>query len=207
MQFIVKTTPEELLRARNWWANLEVQWKFAYNEALFGKGPVLEPPNDDFLMMLLVGIDTMRFAGPFAPHPNMSMVLTNLSGLIPVYNLVTLSLTNMNVTSIAELTYFKKIENLFLYDNKITSLQGIENLSQLKNLYLQNNEISDLSILSNLKNLEVIYLSNNKIKSLKTFNPTKLKKLKKFHILPNDEMPDKEIIQFQNKYGIICRNG
>ena len=66
MQFIIKSTPEEVLRARSWWNNLEVQWKFAFNEALFGKGPVLEPPSDDHMMFLLVGIDTIRMAGPGA---------------------------------------------------------------------------------------------------------------------------------------------
>lgn len=207
MQFIIKSTPEEVLRARSWWNNLEVQWKFAFNEALFGKGPVLEPPSDDHMMFLLVGIDTIRMAGPGAMHPNVSMALTNLSGLIPLYNLVNLSITNMRISAITELARFTKIEHLYLYDNQITSLQGIESMKNLKSLYLQNNEISDIGLISELKNLEVIYLTKNKIKSLKNFLPAKLTHLKKFYIQPNEQLPDKELIQFQNKHGIICRQG
>lgn len=42
MKFIIKTTSEELQRARKWWNDLEMLWKFAYNEAVFGKGTVVE---------------------------------------------------------------------------------------------------------------------------------------------------------------------
>jgi len=124
-----------------------------------------------------------------------------------LYNLVNLSFTNMRISAVTELTRFTKIEHLYLYDNQITSLQGIESMKNLKSLYLQNNEISDIGLISELKNLEVIYVTKNKIKSLKNFLPSKLTHLKKFYVQPNELLPDKELIQFQNKHGIICRQG
>lgn len=207
MDFIVKTTPQELIRARQWWRDLEMQWKFAYNEAVFGKGPTIEPPGDDEMMVLLIHADTLRFAGPFAVQSNITTPLSNLSGLIPLYHLKFLSLTDMNIRSITELTRFNKMEHLFLYNNKIESINGIENMANLKDLYLQGNEITNLSPLKGLTTLETLYLSNNKITSLKGIKSKHAKKLKKLYALPNDDLSDRDIIKFQNKVGIICRKG
>lgn len=207
INFIVKTTPEEVLRAKKWWKDLEMQWKFAYNEAVFGKGPTIEPPTEDELMLLLVGIDTLRFAGPFAQSPNVTTPLTNLSGLIPLYNLTYLSITDMNVTAVKELVRFTKMKHMFLYNNKISSLEGIENMRELENLYVQNNQISSLIPLKNLTKLITLYVSKNKLTSLNGIKAKHAKKLKKLYVMPNDDLPDKEIIAFQNKVGIICKTG
>ncbi len=207
MNFIIKTTPEELQRARKWWQDLEMLWKFAYNEAVYGKGPTIEPPSDDELMLLLVQIDTLRFAGPMAMNPNISHPLKNLSGLIPLYQLRYLSLTDMEIASIKELQRFTKMEHLFMYNNKIQSLEGIEGMKNLKDLYVQNNEITDIRPIRDLTNLETIYVSGNKLTSLKGLRSKHAKRLKKFYVMPNDHLPDKAIIDTQNKKGIICRTG
>lgn len=81
MNIIIKTTPDELKRARKWWQDLELQWKMAYNEAVYGKGPVLEPPKDEEMMLLLIQVDTLRLADPLAINPNISTPLTNLEAL------------------------------------------------------------------------------------------------------------------------------
>ena len=207
MKFIVKSTPEEVKRAKQWWLDLEMSWKWAYNEAVFGKGPTLEPPKEDELMMLLIGVDTLRFAGPMAHSPNITNPLSNLSGLIPLYQLTYLSLTDMQISSVLELKRFTNMEHLFLYNNKITSLQGIEDMKNLKNLYVQNNLIKDLKPLKNLLKLETVYVSNNRMKQLNGLKKKHAKSIKKFYVLPNNDLPDAEIIKFQNKIGIICRQG
>jgi Leucine-rich repeat (LRR) protein len=207
MHFIVKTTPKELQRARKWWDDLEMQWKMAYNEAVFGVGPTLEPPADDPLMMLLVGVDTLRLAGPMAFNPNVSTPLTNLSGLVPLYNLKYLSLTHMKVTEVKLLKHFTKLEHLFIQENQIQSLEGIEPLIQLKELYAQHNQITDLKPISKLTNLETLYISNNQLTSLEGITPAHEEKLRKCYALPNEQIRDREILRVQNEVGIICRRG
>ena len=207
MQFIVKTTPEELQRARKWWQDLETQWKMTHNEAVFGKGPVLEPPKDDELMFFLIQADTLRYAGPGAINPNVSISVTNLSGLIPLYHLRYLSLTNMNIQGVRELTRFTKLQHLFLYENKLTSLEGIEGMTELENLYVQHNQLTSLKPIKKLTNLKVIYASNNNFSKIDGLTKKHANNLKKFYIQPNKDISDKEIIKCQNKFGIICRQG
>lgn len=207
MQFIIKTTPEELLRARKWWQDLEIQWKMAYNEAVFGKGPSLEPPHDDALMILLIQADTLRFAGPTAIKPNITTPLTNLSGLIPLYHLTYLSVSNMQLTSVRELSRFTKMKHLFIYDNQIRSLEGIEYMTELVDLYAQNNQLTDLSPLRNLTRLHTLYVTRNKFTTISGLTEKHADSIKRFYVQPNDDLPDREIIRVQNQLGIICRMG
>ncbi|MEN0005448.1 MAG: leucine-rich repeat domain-containing protein [Bacteroidota bacterium] len=206
MNIHIKTTPEELLRARKWWGDLEAQWKMVYNEALFARGPVLEPLKDEELMMLLVGVDTLRLAGPLAISPNTSVVLTNLSGLLPLQRLKYLSISNMKISSLEGLRLHTNLEYLYVYENKLTSIKGVEGMKNLKEFYFQSNEVEDLTPIKQLTNLEVVYASGNKIEKINGIT-TKHKKIKKFYILPNDSLHDREIIRIQNELGILCRQG
>ncbi|NJL76838.1 MAG: hypothetical protein HC892_19270 [Saprospiraceae bacterium] len=113
MDFIMKDTPEALLMAKKWWESLEMQWKMAYNEAVFGAGTSLESPKDDQLMSLLTNITVLRFAGPTAYNPNLSIKLTNLSGLFPMHHLTYLSFSDSLITAIQEIKHLTKIEHLF----------------------------------------------------------------------------------------------
>jgi len=205
MQFIVKTTPEELLRAQKWWKDLEGQWKLAYNEAVFGKGPTLEPPHDDALMILFIKADTLRFAGPLAAHPNMTTVLTNLSGLIPLYHLTYLSISNMRITSLKPLQRFTKMKHLFVYENKLTSLQGIENMLELENLYAQNNMIHNILPIANLTKLKTLYVNGNQLHTAEGLTLAHEKHMKNLYILPNDNLSQREIIRIQNELGMLCK--
>lgn len=207
MQFIVHTTPDELKRARQWWRDLEAQWKMAYNESVYGKGPTLEPPKDEELMLLLLQIDTLRFAGPLAQHPNISTPLTNLSGLIPLYHLTYLSISNMSISDLRPLRRFTKMRYLFIYENQITSLEGIEQMTELEDLYVQNNQLTSLLPLQSLTNLSTIYVSNNRLTSLQGITKAHAEKLKKLYVLPNDDLPDREVIRIQNELGVLCRTG
>ncbi len=205
MQIIVKTAPKELLRARKWWNDLEMQWKFAYNEAVFGKGTVLEPPKDDELMILLIRANILRFAGPGAINPNMSTKLTNMSGLIPLYHLKTLSFTNTRITNVKELIRHTQIENLFLYENQITSLEGLEGMKNLKTLYINSNSIKSLTPLKNLNQIEELQAQHNELENFEGITDKHADSIRKFIVLPNGNLKDKEIIKFQNSVGLICR--
>lgn len=207
MEFIIKTTPEEVLRARKWWRDLEMQWKLAYNEAVFGKGSVMEAPKDDELMKLLVGTGVLRFAGPTAPYPNVSIALTNMSGLIPLYQLRYLSFTNMHITHVRELERFTELRSLFIQDNRIESLEGIEKMIHLEELYAQGNQIKKLKPLKNLTKLKTLYLVRNQLTTLEGLTDAHADHLKRFYVQPNDQLPDREIIKFQNQVGILCRQG
>ncbi|HMQ49845.1 MAG TPA: hypothetical protein PKA00_20520 [Saprospiraceae bacterium] len=207
MQFIIKTPPEELLRAKKWWQDLEGQWKMAYNEALFGNGPTLEPPHDDALMVLLIGVDTIRLAGPTAIHPNTSVKLTTLNGLIPLYQLRYLSITNMQFENLKPLYRHTKLQHLFVYENDLKSIEGVENMLELEDFYFQQNQVSDLSPVRKLTKLQTLYASNNSFERINGLTPEHGDKLKRFHITPNDQLPDREIIRVQNELGIICRKG
>jgi hypothetical protein len=206
MKFIIKSTPEEVLRAKKWWNDLEAQWKMVYNEALLGKGPVLAPPSDDELMMLVLGVTSIRIAGPLAVNPNTSIILTNLSGLIPLYNLTYLSISNMKITNLLELKRHTKLEHLFVYDNKLTSLSGIEGMQNLKELYFQNNEISDLSPIKGLIKLETIYATGNTFDKINGIT-TQHENIKNFYVMPNPNLRDREVIRVQNEIGILCKKG
>jgi hypothetical protein len=206
MKFIIKSTPEEVLRAKKWWNDLEAQWKMVYNEALLGKGPVLATPSDDELMMLVLGVTSIRIAGPLAVNPNTSIILTNLSGLIPLYNLTYLSISNMKITNLLELKRHTKLEHLFVYDNKLTSLSGIEGMQNLKELYFQNNEISDLSPIKGLIKLETIYATGNTFDKINGIT-TQHENIKNFYVMPNPNLRDREVIRVQNEIGILCKKG
>lgn len=207
MQIIVKTAPEELLRAKRWWGKLEAQWQLAYNEAVFGKGPVFEPPHDDALMLLLVRADTLRFAGPLAHKPNMTTILTNLSGLVPLYHLHYLSISNMDLKNLRELKRHTKLEHLFVYENKLESLEGVENMKNLKDLYFQNNRINSLKPLKKLTKLETVYATKNKLTNFEGITEKHADSIRKFYAIPNDDIRDRDIIKFQNTVGIICHKG
>lgn len=207
MSFTIKVSSAEMARAKLWWQQLELQWKLAYNEAVFGKGPTLEPPQNDALMMLLIRADTLRFAGPLAVNPNVSTPLTNLSGLVPLYHLRYLSITNMHLTQLRELARFTELRHLFVYDNRITSLEGVEHLTQLEELYFQNNAVTDLRPIRGLTKLATLYASNNRLTSLEGLTPQHEKHMKRCHVLPNAGLTDRAILQAQQKLGIICRNG
>lgn len=207
MQFIIKTDAKELLRARQWWTELEAQWKTAYNEAIFGKGPTLEPPKDEELMLLLVRADALRFAGPLAVNPNMSVQLTNLSGLIPLYHLRYLSLSNTLIRSVRELQRHTQLRHLFLYENQLESLEGIEGLTELEELYVQNNRLQSIEPVRRLTKLRTLYVSGNELQHLHGLTDAHGDTMKKFYVLPNDSLSGREIIRIQNEYGIICRTG
>jgi hypothetical protein len=169
---------------KNWWSSLSNEWKTAFNEVVFRKGEVLTQPIDAEIELLLM-TKTLRFAGPTAAYPNMKTLLKDLSGLTKFQNLETLVIINHDIKTINELAY----------------------LINLKEFYFQSNKIKSLKLLENLINLEKIYASNNLIENFDGITEAHSYKLKNFHILPNINLTDREIIKFENSCYIKCLKG
>jgi len=203
----IKTTPLEVLKAQQWWNGLETQWKMAFNEGLFGVGPTLEPPKDEFLIMMLTRVDKIRLTGPLAVAPNLSFRLTNLSGVQGLTNLNFLTVSNCEIESLKPLSNLRKLKHLFLNNNRITSLKGIERLTHLEDLYVNVNEITDLKPLKKLTNLKNTYVNYNKLISLEGIHTGHAKNLRNFYVEPNEDLPHKEIIRLQLQEGILCKRG
>jgi len=207
MQIFEKGFSLELKKGQAWWNGLNMNWKMAMNEAAFGKGPTIEPPHEEELILLLVRATALRFAGPLAPAPNHTQSLDNLSALSGLTHLTYLSFTHSNVTSLKPLRGLTKMRNLFVYENKLTALDGIEPMTNLEELYCLHNQITSLLPISKLTNLHTLYISYNAITSLEGITARHADKLRTFYCEPNDALPHREIIRIQNEYGILARRG
>lgn len=100
-------------------------------------------------------------------------------------NLLTLHLSNNDISSLAGIGTSNSLEKLFLDSNQIVTLSGMENLNNLRkidlsynqiynieplkenhkliDLNLRNNQIKDLSAISSLPDLQILNLSQNQI--------------------------------------------
>jgi len=143
-------TPE---KRREWWLDLEPQWRLAFSEAMFmqrkSKGKKDFQPTDEELVFLfenkkLYVCGTGKFKNR-NNQPDISFQLTNLSG-------------------VKNLTNLTRIECDF--NGQITSLEPLRHLVSLNVLWADNNKITDLSPLMELPNLERICIWNNQIKSI-----------------------------------------
>jgi hypothetical protein len=187
-----------------WWSGLEPQWKKAFNEASFEKGPVEDLPSREDLDWLLT-TSVLRLAGPKAAYPNLSFELTNLSGVTQMKALETLSITDHAIQSLTPLSGILGIKSLFLNNNKIDSLDGIQQLEALEMLYLQNNNITSISLLGTLYHLKEVYLSDNKLTSLAGLTEDHGSSLQNLFVLPNANLPMKEVMRVENELGLRCR--
>ncbi len=190
-----------------WWNQLEAQWKKAFNEALLQKGPILDMPDEDGLKWILEG-PNFRFAGPGAHHPNMSFELTNLSGLSQLTDTELISATNHKIESVKEIASLKKLKHLFLNENLLEDLTGIEGMKDLESLYVNKNKLRSILIVKDLTNLQAFYCNDNpELNSFDGITEKHSNKLKQFVCLPNDAVPQKEIIRVENKIGVRCIRG
>jgi hypothetical protein len=196
----------QLAKWQKWWNELSDAWKIAFNEAVYNKGPIPDMPTKEE-MAHLVTSPALRFAGPSAPYPNMTKELTDLSGLAELKKVEILVVTFQKVRSVRELRNLTQLKSLFLHDNQIASLQGVENLKNLEKLYVQNNAINSLKWVRPLHHLDELYCFDNKLTSLEGITSDHAKALKRFVCLPNDELPDKDIIHVEQKIGIRCQRG
>ena len=207
MDIIITGNAEELKRGTHWWNNLEMKWKMAFNEAVFGKGPTIEPPKDEELIILLVRADTLRFAGTGAYAPNVTNIPDNLSGVAGLPHLTYLSFTDSKLNSLKEISGLVNLRHLYVYNNELSSLIGVEKMIHLEELVAHNNTITSLQPVRKLTNLKTLYVAYNRLTSLDGITAAHEKNLVNFHVLPNDQLRQREIIRVQNNYGILCKKG
>jgi len=179
-----------------WWAGLEAQWKVAYNEAFFQKEPTEATPTGEELEELFTCVN-FRFAGPRAFHANMSIELTNLSGLSALRQARILIVTNHQVAELTPLAELTGLTALFLNDNAIERLTGMENLVALTSLQLAGNQIRSLEPLEKLARLETLNCGSNKLASFAGLHTGNTEHLDHFVGLPN-RVAQTEIDRLQN---------
>lgn len=199
-------TEADVKQYRQWWDSLSDNWKKAFNKCVFNKEETTDNLTDKELHALWF-IAVVRFSGPRAPFPNMSFELDDVSGLADLKYLKIVVVTHQRVTSLQPLAALHQLESLFVFDNRIKNLTGVERLKNLKQLYFQNNEITSLEPLEELTGLTEVYASQNKLVKLDGIGSKHARSIKMFRILPNDELPQKEIIRMENKIGIRCLQG
>jgi hypothetical protein len=184
-----------------WWEQLEEQWKKAFNEAYLNKGPVTAPPSSEELDLLLTA-PVLRIVGPDGSHPNLSFQLTNCSGVAQLKEIGLLVLMSHEISKLDGVERLSKLKSAYLSNNKLKSLRGLEKCTSLEELYVNANELTDLNAIAKLPSLRVLNCAFNEIKAVPL--PPQLKEL---YCLPNDHLPDSEVIRIEQKEGIRCRRG
>ncbi|MEO8412068.1 MAG: leucine-rich repeat domain-containing protein [Ginsengibacter sp.] len=191
----------DIIIPRNWWKDLELQWKQA-----FGLSVTIDQPEPDAAELKeIFSMQTIRLAGPKAPFPNMPFELSNLSGLQHLCSLTIVIVTHHKIENIEVLRNLTNVKSLFLFNNNIESLTGIEELTQLEQLYVQCNQISSLKPVEKLVNLKELYINDNRIESLNGLTEMHSEKLTMFVCRPNKQLRQKEIIRAERDLGIMCR--
>lgn len=184
-----------------WWNQLEEQWKKAFNEAFWNKGAVLDAPNEEELKDIST-TTVLRIVGPEAPYPNCSFELTNSSGLAALTQLEILVLTYHRIDKIGEISNLTSLKSLFLNGNYTKDISGMEKLVNLEELYIQDNEIEDTSAVGKLEKVKTLYVAKNKISTF-AVPPN----IKSFHGMPNENIPDSEIIRLERDLRILVKEG
>ena len=184
-----------------WWNNLSPAWRQAFADTCF------HHKNEPTLNELeqVYNAPALRFAGPSAPFPNMSVELTDLSGITALSNLQILILIHHPVSSLEALSTMIGIKKLFLYNNQIHSLEGIEGLTHLEQLYVQCNNIDSIKPVKTLVKLREFYIHDNNISSLDGLTEEHADNLEMFVCKPNDQLKQKEVLRIERELGIRCR--
>ena len=188
-----------------WWISLNRNLQTAISEGIFNQIDQNIIP-DDTLLTSLFKSPVIRLIGPKGFYPNVSVEIDDLTGLEGLTSLTHLFLNFHNISTLTPIKSLTKLKSLFIHNNQLASLEGIEKMHDLEELYCQNNSISSLSPVRTLTSLHTIYCANNQLQSFKGITKHH-NKLVNFHCLPNKYITNKHVIQFQNKYEILCRPG
>jgi Leucine-rich repeat (LRR) protein len=201
----VVPTPEQLATCQAWWKTLSNPWKIAFNQVALRR--TSQEILDDQTLFNIYYSEAHRFAGPLAPYPNMDFELTDLSGITQLPNAKIVVVTFHQIPNLKEIAHMKQIQSLFVFNNHMTSLEGVEGLTELQELYFNVNQVDTLKPLANLTKLHTIYCNYNKITSLEGVGKQHIGTLKQFVCLPNDFLPDSEVIRMEREIGIRCVKG
>lgn len=198
-------TAAEVSLAQDWWMRLTDPWKQAFNETMLRRTTIEIP--DDLSVHAMFTAQTLRITGPGAPFPSTSVVLEDLSGIRDLRHVTILIVTFHQVKHIRELSDLEQISSLFVNNNQISSLEGIEPLVNLQELYANVNKVDSLVPLSGLTGLHTLYCNYNSIRSLEGIGEEHRAQLRNFVCLPNEALPDAEIIRMEREIGIRCKKG
>lgn len=202
---ITSPSAPEIQHYRKWWSALSMPWKTAYNEVMLRRSSSEDLPDD--VLHAIWTAQALRFAGPSAPYPNMTIELDNLDGVTGLNKLEIFVFTHHRLKSIAAVADLPQLKSLFVFNNQIGSLEGIEALTELRELYVQSNQIESLLPLRHLTQLQNIYCCYNRLRTLEGIGKQHIGSLKNFVCLPNDDLPDSEVIRMEREVGIRCQKG
>lgn len=198
-------TDDQISQLQSWWATLSDPWKHSFNEVMLRRSTIDMPGPEE--LYSIQQCQTLRLAGPTAPYPNMTQELEDLSGIRDLPNLSILIVIFHKLSGITELSSPNQITSLFLHNNQITSLDGLEAMFNLQEIYFNVNQVHSLQPLANLTNLHTVYCNYNLISSLAGIGIQHRPQLKNFICLPNDLLPESEVIMMERDTGIRCKKG
>lgn len=204
-QELLPPTTEELEQYHSWWAGLPPTWKKAFNEVTLRRSSTEQLPDD--ALHHIWHSPAIRFAGPTAPYPNMTFELENLDGVLALPRMEIFVFTFQKIRSIEPVAQLPQLKSLFVFNNQIETLAGVEALRDLQELYFNVNAVRSLQPLEHLTNLHTIYCNHNRLESLEGIGPQHAGVLQKFFCLPNDNLPNAEVIRVERDFGIRCMEG
>jgi hypothetical protein len=103
--------------------------------------------------------------------------IRSLQGLQFATDLVSITITNNDITDLSPIANLSSLAYLNLNGNRITNINHIGGISNLNTLLLNNNLIGDISPLANLTNLNILSLKNNTIHDISPLEFLTLDKL------------------------------
>lgn len=178
---IVEATRTEL---ENWWYNLEDQWKIAFSQAVLNRGEVTTIPEEDQLRSLFKRkkIDIVGNGILFFGLNQLSLKLTNLSGLAELSQIEELNISGHDLRDLSGLDHLENLTFLNCTSNQITTMQHIQELQSLKTLIIQDNDLFTLQGVEHLKQLEYFNcLYNGRLTTI-----GKIKNLQKLQVFKVD---------------------
>ncbi len=190
-------------KRKDWWENLEDQWKKAFNAAFLQKKETKDLPTDEELLDLFES-PTFRAVGPRGMYPNITFELSNLSGIKHLTNLKYLFVTHGSLVNLNGIEHLSMVESLYVNSNKLTSVKPIYYLKKIKNLYINANQVNSIIPAKYLKNLTSFYCNYNKLVNLHGIIPDHKKTLKEFYCLPNEQLKLTEIKRIEEGLNIKC---
>ncbi len=202
---LLPPTTEEIEQYHSWWAGLPPIWKTAFNEVTLRRTSTEQLPDD--ALHHIWHSPAIRFAGPTAPFPNMTFELENLDGVLALPRMEIFVFTFQKIRSIEPVAQLPQLKSLFVFNNQIDTLTGVEALRDLQELYFNVNAVRSLKPLEHLTKLHTIYCNHNRLDSLEGIGLQHAGVLKKFFCLPNENLPDTEIIRVEHDFGIRCMEG
>ena len=139
----------------NWWQSLEEQWKIAFNQSVLNRGEDTSTPDEEQLRSLFKRkkIDIVGNGILFFGLNQLSIKLSNLSGLKELSQIEDLNISGHNLMNLQGIEHFENLAFLNCTSNHISTIEHITHLKNLQSLNLQDNDLHDLRGVEHLTNL------------------------------------------------------